>query len=120
MFDDLGQLPLVLGRVETAVERGTFDPAFETLLQGSHFVDQHVGVGVGAFQNFVMTHETGGILDDQHQSAELVLLAGLAAAVQLRVRFEQAEELVAVGNRFALQHAAVRARIRSVCLSSRR
>ena len=53
-----------------------------------------------------MAHEAGTVLDDQDAVAELDGLGDLATLDQLRLRLEQAEELLVVGDRLLGEHAA--------------
>ena len=54
----------------------------------------------------MMGDESRGIFVDQNQTSELIGLARLATPVQLRVRLENAEQLVFIGDRFSFQHTA--------------
>jgi hypothetical protein len=102
----LGQLALVLGAVEPAIERRTADPAAQPFLHLSHLLHHDVAVLGPVRQDRVVAHETGPILDDQRAVAELDRLGHLATHDQLRLWLEQAKELLVVGDRLSGEHAA--------------
>lgn len=53
-----------------------------------------------------MRNESQRVFVDQHESPKLIRLTRFAAAIELRMRFKDTEELVVVGNGFAFQNAA--------------
>ena len=103
----LGEFVLILRRVEAAIERQLLDLILETLLQSSRFRHRHVAVGLGATEQAMLREESCGVLEHQHQAAELHRLTGLASFVELRMRLEEAEQLLVVGHFLALDHAAM-------------
>ena len=104
MFEDLGQLVLDLRAVKATVERPTADLAPVTLLGRARLLHNHVAVALVAGQYMMVRDEACSILKDQHQPSKLYRLGRLAALIQLRVRLEDAEQLLVVGNRLALEH----------------
>src|SRR5712691_4095087 len=103
----LGQFVLVRGGVEATVERQLLDLIVEALLQSPRLRDGDVAIGLGAFQQAMLREKSRTVLEHQHQAAELQRLAGLATFVQLRVRLEEAEQLLVVGDLLAFDHAAM-------------
>src|SRR5712691_11831486 len=103
----LGQFLLVGGGVEATVERQLLDLIVEALLQSPRLRDRDVAIGLGAFQQAMLREESRAVLEHQHQAAELHRLAGLAAFVELRVRLEEAEQLLVVGKLLSPDHPAM-------------
>ena len=55
----------------------------------------------------MMRDESRRIFADHHQTPELIWLTSFATSIELRVRFEDAEQLVFVGNiNLAFQYTA--------------
>jgi len=75
-----------------------------TLLGRARLLHDHVAVALVAGQYMMVRDEACSILKDQHQPSKLYRLGRLAALIQLRVRLEDAEQLLVVGNRLALEH----------------
>ena len=108
MIEDLGQLDLVLRRMESSIEGRALDPSAQSLLERACLLDDHVAVLRVAWQQMMVRDEPDGVFVHQYQSPELDRFPGLAAFVKLRVRFEDAEELFFVGHAFAQDHPATR------------
>src|SRR5512135_3867979 len=92
----LGQRALILGGVEPAIERRTADATAQPPLDLPHLLHHDVAVLGPVRPDCVVAHEAGTILDDQHAVTELDGLGDLATLDQLRLRLEQAEELLVV------------------------
>src|SRR3954471_1081864 len=103
----LGQLGLILRRVEPAIERRAADLPAEPLLHRLQLPHHNFPVLGAARQHRVVAHEARAVLDDQDAVAELDRLRHLAAFDQLGLRLEQAEELLAVGDRLLGEDASV-------------
>lgn len=101
----LGQLRLILGRVEPAIERRASDSPFQPLLDLLDFTHQDLAVFGSARQDRVVADEARAILHDQDSVAELDLLGNLAAFDQLGLGLEEAEELLAIGDGLLVEHA---------------
>ena len=69
-------------------------------LSDSGLLNNNVGIKLLTAHQIVVANETCVVFVNHHLPTELIWLARFAAAVQLRVRFEDAEKLVLVGNRF--------------------
>jgi hypothetical protein len=104
--DNPGQLALVLRRMKTPVEGRPPNALLQTPLQQTRLLDDHVAIVLIARQEIGVRDEAGAIFVDQHLTSELDRLGGLASFVQLGVQLEDAEEFLAVGHLFALQHPA--------------
>ena len=107
MLDDLRQFRLVVWRVKAAVERSPLDAIAEPLLQGAHFGNQQVAFIRADGQHFPVADKTDGVFDDHHLVAKLDRRTRFAALDQFRIRLEQAEQFVGVGNGFAFDHATI-------------
>ena len=107
MIDDLVEFAFVVLGMKPAVERCLGDLLLMTLLGDARLLHDHVVIGGDAVQQVVVTDEAGSVFVDQSQAAELIRLACFATAVQLRVRLEQAEQFVFVGNLFTELRAAI-------------
>src|SRR5664280_1977750 len=108
MFDDLGKFLLVVRAVKSSVEGRAANPPSVTSLGLASLLDHHVAIALIAWQNVIVRDEACSVLVKQYQASELHRLSRLASLVHLRVRLEDAEQLLAVGNRFAVKHASPR------------
>jgi len=106
VLDDLGQPTLVLGRVKAPVEGRPANASSQTLLHAACLVDDHVAVVGVAGEEVGMGDEPRPVLVDEQLTPELHRLGRLAPLVKLRVRLEDAEELLGVGDLLPLQHAS--------------
>tara|TARA_R110002072_G_scaffold199636_7_gene357299 strand:- start:1 stop:351 length:351 start_codon:yes stop_codon:yes gene_type:complete len=102
MIDKLRQFPLVVGRMKSTVERQALHAVLEVILQRLRFTDCHLFVAFIAFHQNGAHNEASRIFEYQNLSTKLHRLTGFATFVKLSVRLENAEELVAVGNCFAV------------------
>ena len=100
------QLPLILRCVKGAVEGGALDLAFVALLQLPHHRHHQVLIQHAIVDHPMLDHKTHRILNHEHIMTVLNRHRLLAAFDQLRVRLEDAEDLLVVGQCLAFKHSS--------------
>ncbi len=93
--------------MKAAIERRRDDLTAMLLLCCASLLHRDVGVVLFARQQMVVTDKTRAVFKHEQQPAELIRSARFAAAIELRVRLEQAEQLVAVGDFLLQDHAPI-------------
>ena len=106
VLKDLGQLLLVLGRMKSAIKGSILDFPAKPLLETPHLRHHDLPLLLSLGENLVVADEARRVFHYQRQMSKLHRLAGLAALEQLRLRLEDAEQLLVVGHILSLQHAA--------------
>src|SRR6266404_5688162 len=94
---DLGQVLLILRRMKGPVERGALDLAAKAFLQLSHDRHDQVLIQHTIADHAIPDDKTHSVLDYQHIVTKLNRQRLLATLDQLRVRLEDAENLLVVG-----------------------
>ena len=91
--------------MKAAIKGYLLDLVLQSQLQRTRLFDRNIHVLCAAVQQVLVNEKARRVFVHQQQTTELHRLAGFAALVELRVWFVNAEQLVFVGDRLALQHA---------------
>src|SRR3990170_8919865 len=92
--NDSPKCVFIFRRVETAIKREVCDSTAKQILNDSCLGHNDIGILCIARKQIVMRDEPCAVFVDQDQPAELIRLGGLASPVKLRMRLEDAEQLI--------------------------